>query len=427
MNSSGGHLRVLENINTEAATAAKSPRWNIPSAHTEPTLQIQSRPAPYRAGLTPLPSPLRPHCLAREQLRLWTPIPSRNTTDRSRHPLHLPEAELAQILDFMSRAWEEGTRESYGTGLLIYHVFCDQRVPLVPEFQRAPISPTLLMAFISCLAGSYAGKTLSNYMHGVRAWHVLHGVPWSINENELEAALRAAERSTPASSKRKKRRPYTVEFIVKLRGALNLEDPLDAAIYACLTTCFYAVARLGEFTVKRLNDFDPRLHITPAHLKQERNRDGLEVTVLHIPRTKVSIEGEDVTWSTQNGPTDPTAALQQHFQINSPPQDGHLFAYKDQKAGTHKPLTKSKFLKRIAQAAKSINEDPLQGHGIRIGATLEYLLRNVPFEVVKVMGRWASNAFTLYLRKHGQIMAPYLQAVPELHQEVIRHTMPPVR
>lgn len=71
----------------------------------------------------------------------------------------------------------------------------------------------------------------------------------------------------------------------------------------------------------------------------------------------------------------------------------------------------------------------MQGHGIRIGSTLEYLLRNVPFDMVKVKGRWASNAFLVYLRRHAQILAPYMQATPTMQEQFLRHTvnLPPVR
>ncbi|KAF8958928.1 hypothetical protein BDZ97DRAFT_1667759, partial [Flammula alnicola] len=62
-----------------------------------------------------------------------------------------------------------------------------------------------------------------------------------------------------------------------------------------------------------------------------------------------------------------------------------------------------------------------------IGSTLEYLLRGVPFEVMKVKGRWASDAFIKYLTKHSQILAPYMQAVPELYALFIKLTMLPVR
>ncbi|KAF9011022.1 hypothetical protein BDZ89DRAFT_909974, partial [Hymenopellis radicata] len=74
------------------------------------------------------------------------------------------------------------------------------------------------------------------------------------------------------------------------------------------------------------------------------------------------------------------------------------------------PLTKPAFLARIAAAAKAADLQPLQGHGIRIGSTLEYLLRGLAFEVVKTLGRWKSDAFLVYLRKHAEIMAPYMQA-----------------
>jgi hypothetical protein len=81
----------------------------------------------------------------------------------------------------------------------------------------------------------------------------------------------------------------------------------------------------------------------------------------------------------------------------------------------------------MRQAAVAAGLDPPKGHGIRIGSTLEYLLRGVPFDVVKVKGRWASNSFQTYLRKHGQILAPFMQAHPIVHETLIRYTMPPVR
>ena len=43
---------------------------------------------------------------------------------------------------------------------------------------------------------------------------------------------------------------------------------------------------------------------------------------------------------------------------------------------------------------------------------------------MKVKGHWASNAFLIYLTKHAQILAPYMQAVPEVHEGFIRLTMP---
>jgi len=145
--------------------------------------------------------------------------------------------------------------------------------------------------------------------------------------------------------------------------------------------------------------------------------------VLHIPHTKVSQQGEDVCWVRQDGPIDPDTVLAHHLE--QPPQEGHLFVYHHK--NRHRPLTKPKFLTELARAMCAASLEPLQGHGIRIGSTLEYLLRGIPFNVMKVKGCWSSDTFTLYLWKHVQILAPYIQVVPAVHDTFARLTMPAVR
>ena len=321
----------------------------------------------------------------------------------------------------MSNAWADSTRESYSSGILVYHVFCDMKD--VPEELRAPASQSLITSFIVSVAGSYSGATISNYIHGIRSWHVLHGLEWRLIPLELDAALRGAERLAPPSSRRKKRQPYTPEFIAKIREHLNLDEPFDAAVFACLTTCFYAAARLGEFVVPRLDAFSSSRHVTIANLRVDRNSSGLEVTVLHLPSTKAApLEGEDVFWGSHPGPTDPYEALRNHQQVNCPTQSDHLFAYRHKEQ--LRPLTKPAFIKRLATAARQAGLEPLQGHGIRIGATLFYLLLGLPIEAMKVMGRWSSDAFLAYLRKHAQILTPLIQANPGAHEAFSQFIIP---
>jgi len=156
----------------------------------------------------------------------------------------------------MSHAWTEETLETYASGLLSWHVYCDAKNIL--EMQR-------ITSFLASMAGLFSNKTLHNYVHGICAWHILHGSPWAMNDDELKTILKATEKLTPATSRRKKRRPYTPEFITAIKHQLNLDSSLDAAVFACLTTCFYAVGRLGEFTVRRLDSFNATLHASPAH------------------------------------------------------------------------------------------------------------------------------------------------------------------
>lgn len=169
----------------------------------------------------PVLSPLRPHVPADERLRRWLILNPRSSSDSEGV---LSEAELARIVDVLAFAWDTETLKTYGSGLLFYHVFCDRLH--VPEAMRAPASSTLLASFLATAAGSYSGKTLSNYFYGVRAWHILHGASWSVNKPEMDAMLKAAERLAPETSKRSARLPITVSDIEKMKEHLDLSKPV---------------------------------------------------------------------------------------------------------------------------------------------------------------------------------------------------------
>ncbi|KIK74212.1 hypothetical protein PAXRUDRAFT_20105 [Paxillus rubicundulus Ve08.2h10] len=218
----------------------------------------------------------------------------------------------------------------------------------------------------------------------------MHHLGWSHNDMEIEALLKAAMTLAPISSKRKPHEPYTISVLTLMQDTLDLMDPAEAAVFACFTMTFWFTAHVSEFTVPCLDAFNPSLHVKPSNATHEKDRQGL--------------------MAQQHGPSDPQAALQNHFAINSPPPNGHLFAYKHK--GGHHPLTKSKFTTSLSSATKKAGIKPLQGHGVHIGSTLKYLLHNVPFDVIKIKGRWASDAFFVYLQCHAQILAPYIQASP---------------
>ena len=90
-------------------------------------------------------------------------------------------------------------------------------------------------------------------------------------------------------------------------------------------------------------------------------------------------------------------------------------------------MTRQMFIVCLNKFTQAAGLDCMHGHGIHIGATLEYLLHGVPFDIMKVKGRWVSNTFQLYLRKHNQILAPYMQSMPpETALKFTRLAMPPV-
>ncbi|KAJ3911550.1 hypothetical protein F5877DRAFT_55219 [Lentinula edodes] len=394
------------------------PSATFPPVNTVNTNNVR----PYPANLTPLLSTLRPHVAARNRLVSWKPACKRTFEDAAGRPLILSDEFVDRVQQVLINGYADSTLETYASGLLAFHVFCDSRD--IPEDQRAPCSSDLLNVWIATMAGNFAGASVKNYVHGLRAWHIIHGVEWNIDKASCDTIIHGAERLQPDRACRKKRVPFTPDHISKLLQDLDPTNPFDVACGACLTTSFYCAARVGELTVPNLNDFSPNVHVTPANVSTATDRNGFQTTIIHIPRTKSNqLEGEDLYFSKQLGSTDPDSWFRNHREVNTPGPEDHLFSYRYR--ATRRPLTKSAFLQRVNKAAKNQGLPVLQGHGIRIGATLEYLLRGVPFDAVRVIGRWKSDAFILYLRKHAEIMAPYMQ--PELHQDFVRYTMPPVR
>ncbi|OJA17919.1 hypothetical protein AZE42_12009 [Rhizopogon vesiculosus] len=220
----------------------------------------------------------------KDRLYLWTPTSSRSQHDAEGQIVPLAAADVRRIQD------------------VIIHV------KAIPEDQRAPASQILISSFISCMAGNYSGKTISNYVHRVHAWHVLHGAAWTLVDAEIDTLLKTASSLTPASSKRNKREPYTIDLIIAIHNQLNL-------------------TRTGEFTVSHLNAFDASIHVKPSDVSTIQDRQSLITTNFHLPRTKSAPEGESVFWAKQLGPSDPQEAFLTHLQVNNPPTGGALFAY----------------------------------------------------------------------------------------------------
>ncbi|KIJ11849.1 hypothetical protein PAXINDRAFT_83836, partial [Paxillus involutus ATCC 200175] len=142
--------------------------------------------------------------------------------------------------------------------------------------------------------------------------------------------------------------------------------------------------------------------------------------------TKCAANGENTQCAPQNCVTDPQHALDNHFRVNPTSPNSHLFAWRHPQSGLH-PLSKSEVTKRITAITMAHNLDNLKGHSLRIRGTLFYLLKGIPFNVVKVMGRWTGDSFTLYLRHHALILAPFLQDEADIMNHFKRYVLPPVR
>lgn len=122
----------------------------------------------------------------------------------------------------MNKAWALSTKKTYGIGLLIFHGFCNYWNIL--EQARAPVTVEVLEAFMAVLAGAYLKSAIENFLAGIKAWHLLHAVAWNIDESRMKALIKAAERLTSVTAKRKKRSPCTPSFLEVMHQQLGIAD-----------------------------------------------------------------------------------------------------------------------------------------------------------------------------------------------------------
>ena len=125
--------------------------------------------------------------------------------------LDITDSDLDHLITIINTSWQHTTWETYGAGLLVFHIFCNLQA--IPETERCPADPLLMLTFISACAGSYSGKTLANYFYAICTWHTLHGAPWHMNAGEMKAALDGASILAPLVSKKPMQAPMTVNTI----------------------------------------------------------------------------------------------------------------------------------------------------------------------------------------------------------------------
>ena len=313
------------------------------------------------------------------------PAPLKNAPPTSIQPLP------ATVQHAISLAWAPATRARYDVSVKEYLTFCDNEK--VPDADRLPASEMLLALFAASLVGRVAGATINAKISAVKAWHIQHNQPWRGNIL-LQYVLKGAANATPDTSKQDRRLPVTTDMLKELFDGLDLAAHLDTAVFAVATMAFYGQLRLGEICSDRevYNIYTCKTLPNLSHLKPPHTQAGSRK--LHIPWTKVKrAAGEDVVICRQRDVTDPIAALQRHLQINAINDPSTAIASYLTTNGTRKLLTTSKFMKRCNEIWRAHNRQRYTGHCFRIGGTTHYLLQGINPDIIRLMGRWSSDAF----------------------------------
>ncbi|KAF7295754.1 hypothetical protein HMN09_01117900 [Mycena chlorophos] len=368
------------------------------------------RPAPANPARPRKPKPgneiahsqFRPPVLAKNRLRQWS-SPAMEAFKADLEARFLAE-RAAKMMDAIFDGFAPNTHETYASGLLRFHQYCDKLD--IPEANRIPASTQLLLAFITEHIAEVGGGTVKSWMSGVKAMHDVCNAQWNGDERVIELARRTANKEGAIFSK-PPRPPASIMHIVALCDNLDPRDPADAAVKATALTAFWGCRRLGELTIPSANSFDAKYHVQRS---VQLHSTDLAFT-FDIPWTKTTKQkGGTVVITKRDDKLCPVAALGQHYSANMLPlPNTPLFAFRG-KDGAWCAMTKPYFLARCAAIWEKEGMMDLAGHSFRIGGSSELLMAGVAPEVVAAIGGWTSLAFLLYWRKLGHIIPKVVHA-----------------
>ena len=282
-----------------------------------------------------------------------------------------------------------------------YLVFC----------QSNHIPPLPLSGYSTCLFAVHLAQqglspqSISAYMSAVRHLQIaagfaaIHRCEWP----RLQYVIKGIRRSGDCTSKRV-RLPITAEILHSLYTVWS-EGPLKNTYEACLLwaaccTGFFGFMRSGEFTATNPNspsimasDIAVDSHISPSVMR----------VFLRRAKTDPFGKGVSIYLGKTGSIVCPVAALL-NYLASRPSHDGPLFIMQDTT-----PLTKDMFIRKVREALRQANIDPsaYSGHSFRIGAATAAANAGIPAHIIKMLGRWQSEAYQLYIQTPRETLSSF--------------------
>ena len=281
---------------------------------------------------------------------------------------------------------------------------------LSPSGDILPASEGTLIYFASYLARTVRHSTIKLYLAAVRNLHIRSGFSDPVvNRPLLKKVLRGILRYQ--GSPRTLRQPVTPRVLLSIRPVLESQlSPRDfSMVWAAFTLAFFAFLRCSEFTYQGVHSFNSKFDLTtdcitfsPSLACPQRIQ-----VLLKASKTDVYRQGQSLSLASCSSLLCPVSAMQQYFLL-AQPCPGPLFYFQSSALLTRSSVTK---LLRDSARSAGLPYRSLKGHSFRIGAASTAAAAGLPDWLIKVLGRWSSDCYQLYIRTPESVL---LSAAPRM-------------
>ena len=268
---------------------------------------------------------------------------------------------------------------------------------LGPDGDVLPASEGTLVYFASYLARKVRHSTIKLYLAAVRNLHITAGFNDPLKGKLL---LRKVLRGILhyQGNQHIRRQPVTPSVLLAIRPILQswLSSRDFSMIWAAFNLAFFAFLRCSEFTYPGVRNFRPHFDLSTDCITFHPNLAHPQRMSVYLKssKTDISREGHSLIIAHTKSPLCAVAAMQEYFLL-ARPKPGPLFYFQSGRYLTRGVV--SNLLRDSSQAA-GLPHQSLKGHSFRIGAASVAAAAGVPDWLIKVLGRWSSDCYQLYIR-----------------------------
>ena len=291
-----------------------------------------------------------------------------------------------------------------------------------------PLSEHTLCLFVAHLAQqNLQHSSIRTYLSSLRHLQISAGLPNPFTQDafpRLTYVLRGLKRTSP--SQPDKRLPITPEILEILRRhwSIPLITYEHRLLWAACCLGFFGFLRVAEFTARSTTETPP--NIVAINDIQRAAGYPPEFIRVHLRQSKTDPfgTGVHVYLGRTNHSICPVAAILSFVAIRPPNLPGPLLRFLDGST-----LSRTYLVTQVKKALSAAGIDPSRysAHSFRIGAATTAAAAGIPDHQIKMLGRWESSAYTLYVRTPpNQLSALSARLVrPQQNQNTSQPLAPP--
>ena len=162
--------------------------------------------------------------------------------------------------------------------------------------------------------------------------------------------------------------------------------------------------RSGELTIPSAKSYDEGAHLSFQDVLVDSVHNPRILRVhLKASKTDPFRVGVNVYVGTTGTALCPVTAVL-HYMVTRGPGPGPFFKLED-----GSPLTREKFVVKVKEALSQAGVDcsAYSGHSFRCGAATTAAKQGVSDATIKMLGRWISSAYQIYIKTPRQQLASY--------------------